>query len=238
MVVRTNLDDRIVDVTARLGETFDLVESSMNQSIKDLHDISLRRKLKTEEKRKKMRTSSQEISQDLLLILTLNSPLLQDLRIIIAFLRCVDSLDRITTYQRQITSALQKWSDIVEDDSTLPEDYLAQSLSNFDCVCEMRELVKSALISSEPMKVGNIAKLWKDTQSSYDEIQNLLLEESESKVLGKLGRMQLAKVSKYIERTGYEYNRIASNWYFAINNEWVVIDELDDFELTCESPFS
>ena len=102
----------------------------------------------------------------------------------------------------------------------------------------MRELVKSALISSEPMKVGNIAKLWKDTQSSYDEIQNLLLEESESKVLGKLGRMQLAKVSKYIERTGYEYNRIASNWYFAINNEWVVIDELDDFELTCESPFS
>lgn len=238
MVVRTNLDDRIFGVTARLGETFDLVESSMNQSIKDLHDISMRRKLKTEKKRKKMRTSSQEISQDLLLILTLNSPLLQDLRIIIAFLRCVDSLDRITTYQRQITSALQKWSDIVEDDSTLPEDYLAQALSNFEYVCEMRELVKSALISSEPMKVGNIAKLWKDTQSSYDHLQDLLLEESKSKVYGKHGRMQLAKVSKYIERTGYEYIRIASNWYFAIMNEWIVIDELDDFELICESSFS
>ncbi|MEC8736361.1 MAG: hypothetical protein VXX39_05330 [Candidatus Thermoplasmatota archaeon] len=236
MVVRTNLDERIINVKARLNETFILVESSMNQSIKDLNNISLRRKLKANEDREKMRTKSQEISQDLLIILTLNSPLLLDLRIITAFLRCVDSLDRITAHQRQITAALQKWSNIVDYDNPLPEDYLTQSLTNFNYVCEMRDLVKSALISSEPMRVGHIAKLWKNTQSSYDELQNLLLEESKSKVLGKHGRMQLAKVSKYIERTGYEYNRIASNWYFALTNEWINLDELDDFELTCDSP--
>ena len=238
MVVRTNLDERILTVRLNLDSTFDLVEKSIQQSIDDLSDISLRRSLKAVKRREKMRSRSQEISQDLLLILTLNSPMLQDLRIITAFLRTVDSLDRITTYQRQITSALQKWANLVDDDNDLPDEYISKASENFETVSEMGKLVRLGLITSEPMQIGNLANLWKKTLSSYEILQQLILEEDKSKVLGKQGRIHLTKVSKYIERTGYEYSRIISNWYFAIENEWIVLDDLDDLELTCESPFN
>ena len=96
--IRTNLDTRMNTLRSAISEFFDSVISSYNLAINGIENYNQRDLKEIYKLRKYAQLQAEELSQDLLLVLTLNQPLLQDLRIIASYLRGVDVIERLARH--------------------------------------------------------------------------------------------------------------------------------------------
>ena len=97
--VRTGLDERVLFVGQRIEEFGKLGRKTYELAMETLegHD----RMGEIQRNRNRARKLMSELSDDLLLILTLNQPLSKDLRIIAGYMRAIDVLERTVRHARK-----------------------------------------------------------------------------------------------------------------------------------------
>ena len=111
--VRTGLDERVLFVGQRIEEFGKLGRKTYELAMETLegHD----RMGEIQRNRNKARKLMSELSDDLLLILTLNQPLSKDLRIIAGYMRAIDVLERTVRHARDVGTCLLYTSDAADD---------------------------------------------------------------------------------------------------------------------------
>ena len=85
--IRTGLDQRLDEVRAHLEAFFNVVTKSIEEAKVAVGTGGEASGKRTRKMRRKAQRRAEEISQDLLLILALNQPLVQDLRVVATLLR-------------------------------------------------------------------------------------------------------------------------------------------------------
>ena len=103
--IRTNLDARMGFIRDALEEFIRPVKQAYTMAINGLSNQTEVDSMDVQKKRMKAQHRSENLSQELLLVLTLNQPLLQDLRIIACYLRGIDVIERLDLHSRDIANA-------------------------------------------------------------------------------------------------------------------------------------
>ena len=103
--VRTGLDNRIMIVAGRIDDFGKLGRQTYELAMETLEGNN--RSNEIQRNREKARKLMSELSDDLLLILTLNQPLSKDLRVIASYMRAIDVLERTVRHARDVGSAAE-----------------------------------------------------------------------------------------------------------------------------------
>ena len=90
--IRTGLDERIKSVQQELKGYFQEAKHLYKEAINAFTKLDSEVYIEAKEARAKAREVNWDLTNDLLLILALNQPLMQDLRIIATYLRAVDTV--------------------------------------------------------------------------------------------------------------------------------------------------
>ena len=103
MPIRTGLDERIKSVQNELKEYFEEAKHIYDDAIDAFTKLDAQVYSEAKRARAKAREVNWDLTNDLLLILALNQPLMQDLRIIATYLRAVDTaVERLIRHARDI----------------------------------------------------------------------------------------------------------------------------------------
>ena len=117
--IRTGLDERIKSVQQELKGYFQEAKHLYKEAINAFTKLDSEVYIEAKEARAKAREVNWDLTNDLLLILALNQPLMQDLRIIATYLRAVDTVERIIRHARDIARSDRS---IDENADHLPEE--------------------------------------------------------------------------------------------------------------------
>ena len=98
--VRTNLDQRMNLIKETMDEFFESITKEYKHAVNAVSNPSEVPVDKVLKLRERAQRQAEALSQELLLVLTLNQPLLQDLRVIAAYLRGVDVIERLARHAR------------------------------------------------------------------------------------------------------------------------------------------
>ena len=169
--------------------------------------------------RERAQRQAEALSQELLLVLTLNQPLLQDLRVIAAYLRGVDVIERLARHARDVSLCMVEWSEL---DTPGEDDMLRKGLGDLgQNVSVLVETIRTCLIEQIEIDSDKITSMWATIQSQHQECTQEILQAEKDVTGGRNGRMLLSKVSTRFERSGYNLVRLAGLWHYALENEWV-----------------
>ena len=91
MPIRTGLDTRIEEVRAELREYFAEAKTAYTEAIEAFTKLDSEVYSEVKKIRQHAREVNWDLTNNLLLILALNQPLMKDLRIVAAYLRSVDT---------------------------------------------------------------------------------------------------------------------------------------------------
>ena len=102
MPIRTGLDSRIEEVREELREYFLEAKLAYSEAIKAFTKLDSEVYSEVKKIRQHAREVNWDLTNNLLLILALNQPLMKDLRIVAAYLRSVDTIERLIRHARDI----------------------------------------------------------------------------------------------------------------------------------------
>ena len=102
MPIRTGLDSRIEEVREELREYFMEAKLAYSEAIKAFTKLDSEVYSEVKKIRQHAREVNWDLTNNLLLILALNQPLMKDLRIVAAYLRSVDTIERLIRHARDI----------------------------------------------------------------------------------------------------------------------------------------
>ena len=102
MPIRTGLDSRIEEVREELREYFIEAKLAYSEAIKAFTKLDSEVYSEVKKIRQHAREVNWDLTNNLLLILALNQPLMKDLRIVAAYLRSVDTIERLIRHARDI----------------------------------------------------------------------------------------------------------------------------------------
>ena len=218
--IRTNLDNRMNTLRSAISEFFDSVITSYNLAINGIENYNERDLEEIYKLRKDAQKQAEHLSQDLLLVLTLNQPLLQDLRIIASYLRGVDVIERLARHARDVADALAQLNDIKDVNTHLLSEI---SSLGFETV-ELIEIMRNCLVEQEDVPEELLKKRWTKITELFSKITAEILEVQGQSVGGREGRILLNTISKRFERSCYNLMRLADLWHYAIENEWIHLE--------------
>ena len=217
--VRTNLDQRMSIIKETMDEFFESITKEYKHAVNAVSnpsDVPVDKVLKLRERAQRQ---AESLSQELLLVLTLNQPLLQDLRVIAAYLRGVDVIERLARHARDVSLSMVEWAEL----ETQGEDaVLREGLSRLGLtVSELVETLRTCLIDQVEIDAETITTQWSTIQTQHQACTQEILEAGKGATGGRSGRMLLSKVATRFERSGYNLVRLAGLWHYALENEWV-----------------
>tara|TARA_X000001036_G_C20681248_1_gene805974 strand:- start:1208 stop:1885 length:678 start_codon:yes stop_codon:yes gene_type:complete len=217
--IRTNLDQRMNVLKEAMDDFFESITKEYThaiESIKNPKDIPIKKVLKL---RERAQSQAQYLSQELLLVLTLNQPLLQDLRVIAAYLRGIDVIERLARHARDVSLTMAEWSDLNTpgEDEPLREGLTALGKT----VDGLIAMLRVCLIDQREIDPVAVTESWASIQTQYRENSQSILEAEKDAAGGRSGRMLLSTVASRFERSGYNLIRLAGLWHYALENEWV-----------------
>lgn len=217
--VRTNLDERMDVLRGMMERFFEMVHDAYSIAFQTdrIHEA-------VEESanlRDDAATHAERLARELLLVLTLNQPLLQDLRVIAASLRSVDVLERLARHARDIAELHRDWQDRAREGATIPEDVSSGLQKMHSIVLDLLSMAKACHIEGEDVPVDRILALHSELNETFGITIGHLLEESKSEVAGREGRLLLATSARRLERSGYNLMRLFDLWHHAKTNTWI-----------------
>ncbi|MEK9738844.1 MAG: PhoU domain-containing protein, partial [Euryarchaeota archaeon] len=137
-----------------------------------------------------------ERTGDILLVLSLNQPMMGDLRMISTFLRGSDTIERGMRHARDISQT---------------SSLLANQL-------EIDKIPQSGL------NIEYISNKWEEIGNIWETCQEVISVTPGAEIGSKTGRLNLFRAISRMERTGYNFVRFADHWHHALNNEWISIE--------------
>ena len=217
--IRTNLDQRMNILKEAMDDFFDSITKEYShaiESIKSPNDVPIQKVVKL---RERAQSQAQYLSQELLLVLTLNQPLLQDLRVIAAYLRGIDVIERLARHARDVSMTMVEWSQLNTPGEDEPlRDGLTTLGKTVDGLIAM---LRICLIDQIEIDAKEVTETWASIQTQYNESSQAILEAEKDATGGRSGRILLSTVASRFERSGYNLVRLAGLWHYALENEWV-----------------
>jgi len=222
--IRTNLDARMGFIRNALEEFIRPVKQAYTMAINGLSTDTEVDSKDVQKKRMKAQQRSEDLSQELLLVLTLNQPLLQDLRIVACYLRGIDVIERLARHARDIANAQDSFK-ASSIDSVIPK-HLAESLTELgQNVFHLLEQLEICLVQQTELP-SDLKSQWLSIQSLFEDISLSILEEQKSNVAGREGRLNLNLIARRFERSAYNLMRLADLWHHALENEWIHLESI------------
>lgn len=217
--IRTNLDRRMALLTEALDEFFGSITKEYAlaiQAIGEPEDVPVAKIVKLRERAQRQ---AESLSQELLLVLTLNQPLLQDLRVIAAYLRGIDVIERLARHARDVSLTMAEWA---KQQSTTDDEVVRTGLEDLGkSVSQLIDVLREHLINQTEIQPVIITESWSSIQTQYETMSKIILEAEKNVTGGREGRLLLSKVASRFERSGYNLVRLAGLWHYALENEWI-----------------
>ena len=156
MPIRTGLDERISSGQKELTDYFEEARHVYADAIDAFTKLDSEVYKEAKEVRAKAREINWDLTNDLLLILALNQPLMNDLRIIATYLRAVDTVERLIRHARDIARTDRSIDEIADE---LPDEIVKPVLEMHTSLNKLIDITVVCLTEAEevPAEPGMFA---------------------------------------------------------------------------------
>ena len=221
MPIRTGLDDRLKVVRDELKLYFAEAREAYSDAIEAFTKLDSQVYSEVKKIRQHAREVNWDLTNDLLLILALNQPLMGDLRVVAAYLRAVDTVERLIRHARDIARSDRS---IDENADELPQVIVDAVLGMHTNMDDMVKIVANCLTEMEEIPADDVRSIWTSIKESHNKAVDALSSLDSKTMGGKASRLEVVNIVSRVERSAYNVVRLASLWHHALNNENIILD--------------
>ena len=221
MPIRTGLDDRLKVVRDELKLYFAEAREAYSDAIGAFTKLDSQVYSEVKKIRQHAREVNWDLTNDLLLILALNQPLMGDLRVVAAYLRAVDTVERLIRHARDIARSDRS---IDENADELPQVIVDAVLGMHTKMDDMVKIVANCLTEMEEIPADDVRSIWTSIKESHRKAVGALSSLDSETMGGKASRLEVVNIVSRVERSAYNVVRLASLWHHALNNENIILD--------------
>ncbi len=221
MPIRTGLDDRLKIVRDELKLYFAEAREAYSDAIEAFTKLDSQVYSEVKKIRQHAREVNWDLTNDLLLILALNQPLMGDLRVVAAYLRAVDTVERLIRHARDIARSDRS---IDENADELPQVIVDAVLGMHTNMDDMVKIVANCLTEMEEIPADDVRSIWTSIKESHKKAVGALSSLDSETMGGKASRLEVVNIVSRVERSAYNVVRLASLWHHALNNENIILD--------------
>ena len=221
MPIRTGLDERISSVQKELKDYFEEARHVYSDAIDAFTKLDSEVYKEVKEVRAKAREINWDLTNDLLLILALNQPLLKDLRIIATYLRAVDTVERLIRHARDIARSDRS---LDENADELPQEIVEPVKEMHNSLNELIDITIVCLTEGEEVPADEVTKHWRDVKTSHAKAVAALSSLKSDTMGGKSARLEVINIVNRVDRSAYNIVRLNGMWHHALNNENIILD--------------
>ncbi|MEE2985048.1 MAG: PhoU domain-containing protein [Candidatus Thermoplasmatota archaeon] len=221
MPIRTGLDDRLNLVRDELKNYFTEAKEAYSDAIDAFTKLDSQVYSEVKKIRQHAREVNWDLTNDLLLILALNQPLMGDLRVVAAYLRAVDTVERLIRHARDIARSDRS---IDENADELPEVIVEAVIGMHANMDKLVTVVADCLTGMEEIPADEVRSIWISIKESHKKAVDALSSLDSETMGGKASRLEVVNIVSRVERSAYNVVRLASLWHHALNNENIILD--------------
>lgn len=221
MPIRTGLDDRLKVVSNELKLYFAEAREAYSDAIGAFTKLDSQVYSEVKKIRQHAREVNWDLTNDLLLILALNQPLMGDLRVVAAYLRAVDTVERLIRHARDIARSDRS---IDENADELPQVIVDAVLGMHTNMDDMVKIIANCLTEMEEIPADDVRSIWLSIKESHKKAVDALGSLDSETMGGKASRLEVVNIVSRVERSAYNVVRLASLWHHALNNENIILD--------------
>lgn len=221
MPIRTGLDDRLNIVRDELKNYFAEAKEAYADAIDAFTKLDSQVYSEVKKVRQHAREVNWDLTNDLLLILALNQPLMGDLRVVAAYLRAVDTVERLIRHARDIARSDRS---IDENADELPQVIVDAVLGMHTKMDKLVTVVANCLTEMEEIPADDVRSIWLGIRESHKKAVDALSSLDSETMGGKASRLEVVNIVSRVERSAYNVVRLASLWHHALNNENIILD--------------
>ena len=222
MPIRTGLDERIDKVRVDLGEYFEEAKTAYSEAIKAFTKLDSQVYKEVKQIRQHAREVNWDLTNDLLLILALNQPLMKDLRIVATYLRSVDTIERLIRHARDIARSDRTLDENAEE---LPEVIVDSVIEMHKHLNVLLDIMNGCLTKGEELPIENVKSAWAVVRGEHEKAVEALSSLKSGTMGGKVGRLEVVNIVSRVERSAYNLVRLGGLWHHALNNENIILDD-------------
>ena len=221
MPIRTGLDDRLSLVRDELKNYFAEAKEAYSDAIDAFTKLDSQVYSEVKKIRQHAREVNWDLTNNLLLILALNQPLMGDLRVVAAYLRAVDTVERLIRHARDIARSDRS---IDENADELPEVIVDAVIGMHTNMEKLVTVVADCLTGMEEIPADEVRSVWASIKESHNKAVDALSSLDSETMGGKASRLEVVNIVSRVERSAYNVVRLASLWHHALNNENIILD--------------
>jgi phosphate uptake regulator len=219
--IRTGLDQRIATVQKELKEYFEEAKHVYNDAIDAFTKLNSEVYSEAKRARAKAREINWDLTNDLLLILALNQPLMKDLRVIATYLRAVDTVERLIRHARDIARSDRS---LDENANELPGDIVEPVLEMYASLTALIDITVVCLTEGAEVPADEVRAHWKLVKDAHARAVTALSSLKSDTMGGKGARLEVINIVNRVDRSAYNIVRLNSIWHHALNNENIILD--------------
>ena len=221
MPMRTGLDDRLNLVRDELKNYFAEAKEAYSDAIDAFTKLDSQVYSEVKKIRQHAREVNWDLTNDLLLILALNQPLMGDLRVVAAYLRAVDTVERLIRHARDIARSDRS---IDENADELPGVIVEAVIGMHAYMDKLVTVVSDCLTGMQEIPADEVRSIWTSIKESHKKAVGALSSLDSETMGGKASRLEVVNIVSRVERSAYNVVRLASLWHHALNNENIILD--------------
>ena len=219
--IRTGLDERMKSIQQELKEYFEEAQHVYADAIDAFTKLDSQVYSEAKAVRAKAREVNWDLTNNLLLILSLNQPLMKDLRIVATYLRAVDTVDRLIRHARDIARSDRS---IDENADELPDEIVQPVCDMHRSLNALIDITVECLTNGSEVPGDEVRALWSAVKASHAEAVTALSVLKSDAMGGKLARLEVINIVNRVDRSAYNIVRLNGMWHHALNNENIILD--------------
>ena len=221
MPIRTGLDERMKSIQQDLKEYFEEARDVYSDAIDAFTKLDREVYSEAKKVRAKAREVNWDLTNNLLLILSLNQPLMKDLRIVATYLRAVDTVERLIRHARDIARSDRS---LDENADELPSDIVDPVTSMHDSLNSLIDITIECLTNGGEVPADEVRERWKAVKAYHAEAVAALSILKSDTLGGKAMRLEVINIVNRVDRSAYNIVRLNGMWHHALNNENIILD--------------
>ena len=219
--IRTGLDERMKSIQQELKEYFEEAQHVYADAIDAFTKLDSQVYSEAKAVRAKAREVNWDLTNNLLLILSLNQPLMKDLRIVATYLRAVDTVERLIRHARDIARSDRS---IDENADELPDEIVQPVCDMHRSLNALIDITVECLTNGSEVPGDEVRALWSAVKASHAEAVTALSVLKSDAMGGKLARLEVINIVNSVDRSAYNIVRLNGMWHHALSNENIILD--------------
>ncbi|DAC08032.1 MAG TPA: hypothetical protein D7H88_04145 [Candidatus Poseidoniales archaeon] len=219
--IRTGLDERMKNIQQELKEYFEEAQHVYADAIEAYTKLDSEVYSEAKAARAKAREVNWDLTNNLLLILSLNQPLMKDLRIVATYLRAVDTVERLIRHARDIARSDRS---LDENADELPKEIVTPVTSMHACLNSLIDITIECLTNGGEVPADEVREHWKAVKAYHAEAVAALSILKSDTLGGKAARLDVINIVNRVDRSAYNIVRLNGMWHHALNNENIILD--------------